>query len=92
MIKAIEVNVKKSIVIIIILLLIGLAILAQNRQKPFVDKHECVGCKDCVEACPVHKAGGGKCTGSATCGNGSGNVSKVLEPSTPADCSASERG
>lgn len=44
---------KKSIVIIIILLLIGLAILAQNRQKPFVDKHECVGCKDCVEACPV---------------------------------------
>ncbi len=53
MIKAIEVNVKKSIVIIIILLLIGLAILAQNRQKPFVDKHECVGCKDCVEACPV---------------------------------------
>jgi len=47
------VKVKKSIVIIIILLLIGLAILAQNRQKPFVDKHECVGCKDCVEACPV---------------------------------------
>lgn len=46
-------KVKKSIVIIIILLLIGLAILAQNRQKPFVDKHECVGCKDCVEACPV---------------------------------------
>lgn len=46
-------KVKKSIVIIIILLLIGLAILAKNRQKPFVDKHECVGCKDCVEACPV---------------------------------------
>jgi len=47
------VPVKKSIVIIIVLLVIGLAIMAERRYKPFVDKTACVGCQDCVESCPV---------------------------------------
>ncbi|HNQ43262.1 MAG TPA: hypothetical protein PKI59_02485 [Candidatus Cloacimonadota bacterium] len=37
---------KKSTIIIIILLLMGLAILAQRQYNPFVDKSACVGCRD----------------------------------------------
>lgn len=45
---------KKSIIIIIVLLLIGLALIAERRHKPFVDQTACVGCRDCVQACPVN--------------------------------------
>lgn len=44
---------RKWITLFIVFLLLGLAVLAQSRFKPFVDKTVCTGCGDCVSNCPV---------------------------------------
>lgn len=45
---------RKALVLGLMLLVLAVVIIAANRGVPFVDKSLCVGCSDCVQACPVN--------------------------------------
>lgn len=44
---------KRALITFVVLMLFVFSILAVKHYKPFVDKSACVGCEDCVKACPV---------------------------------------
>ncbi len=44
---------KRAVVILLIFVLFAAGIIAVRHYKPVVDKSACVGCEDCVRACPV---------------------------------------
>ncbi len=45
--------VKKLVLLGLILITILLAVTIEDKRSPLVLKNKCVGCGDCIEACPV---------------------------------------
>jgi len=48
---------KRKLVILLVLVVLGASLLALMQRKPFVDRSKCVGCADCTRICPTQAIG-----------------------------------
>jgi Fe-S-cluster-containing hydrogenase component 2 len=44
---------KKYIIIVLILLSVFIAISVDVYNNPIIERSKCVGCRDCIQSCPV---------------------------------------